>query len=185
MRTSRLGFLILLTCASFAWAAPNLSTSEAANHIGERATVCGVIASEHTATTSRGTATFIDLDKPYPNPVFTVLVWGSDRANVGNLPRTGRICATGTITEYRGIPEIIVHTGQDWYLPGKSSATPQSPLSNDRYYTNSAGQRVHSPANSSGGVPSGATAVCRDGTYSFSQHRGGTCSHHGGVGKWL
>jgi hypothetical protein len=33
--------------------------------------------------------------------------------------------------------------------------------------------------------PSGATAVCRDGTYSFSQHHSGTCSHHGGVSKWL
>lgn len=33
--------------------------------------------------------------------------------------------------------------------------------------------------------PAGATALCRDGTYSFSQHRRGTCSHHGGVKKWL
>lgn len=33
--------------------------------------------------------------------------------------------------------------------------------------------------------PAGATALCRDGTYSFSQHRRGTCSHHGGVEKWL
>jgi len=34
-------------------------------------------------------------------------------------------------------------------------------------------------------VPSGATARCRDGTYSFSRHRSGTCSHHGGVATWL
>ena len=33
--------------------------------------------------------------------------------------------------------------------------------------------------------PVGATAVCRDGTYSFSLHRSGTCSHHGGVTTWL
>jgi uncharacterized protein YgiM (DUF1202 family) len=33
--------------------------------------------------------------------------------------------------------------------------------------------------------PSGASAVCRDGTYSFSAHRRGTCSHHGGVSIWL
>ena len=30
----------------------------------------------------------------------------------------------------------------------------------------------------------GASAVCADGTYSFSQHRSGTCSHHGGVHWW-
>jgi len=33
--------------------------------------------------------------------------------------------------------------------------------------------------------PTGATARCRDGTYSFSRHRSGTCSHHGGVATWL
>lgn len=34
-------------------------------------------------------------------------------------------------------------------------------------------------------VPAGASAICRDGTYSYSQNRRGTCSHHGGVAKWL
>jgi len=33
--------------------------------------------------------------------------------------------------------------------------------------------------------PPGATAICRDGTFSFSLHRSGTCSHHGGVAQWL
>jgi hypothetical protein len=34
-------------------------------------------------------------------------------------------------------------------------------------------------------APPGATARCRDGTYSYSKHHSGTCSHHGGVAKWL
>jgi serine/threonine-protein kinase len=33
--------------------------------------------------------------------------------------------------------------------------------------------------------PPGATAICKDGTISFSQHQSGTCSRHGGVRKWL
>jgi Protein of unknown function (DUF3761) len=33
--------------------------------------------------------------------------------------------------------------------------------------------------------PPGATALCRDGTYSYSKHHSGTCSHHGGVKRWL
>jgi hypothetical protein len=33
--------------------------------------------------------------------------------------------------------------------------------------------------------PPGATARCRDGTYSYSKHRSGTCSQHGGVAQWL
>ena len=53
-----------------------------------------------------------------------------------------------------------------------------------RYYTNSAGQRVQSPTYYLT-PPRGATARCVDGTYSFSKNRRGTCSHHGGVAKWL
>lgn len=53
-----------------------------------------------------------------------------------------------------------------------------------KYYTNSYGDRVQSPTYYSS-TPTGATALCRDGTYSFSRSRRGTCSHHGGVAKWL
>ena len=52
-------------------------------------------------------------------------------------------------------------------------------------YVNSSGHVVHRPAHAVGGIPAGASARCRDGTYSFSEHRRGTCSHHGGVGAWL
>jgi Protein of unknown function (DUF3761) len=64
-------------------------------------------------------------------------------------------------------------------------ATAPGPCSAD-YYRNSDGVCVHRPVKSQdSGVPQGATAQCRDGSYSFSQHRSGTCSHHGGVAKWL
>lgn len=54
------------------------------------------------------------------------------------------------------------------------------------YYRNSNGVCVHRPVKTQDtSVPNGATAQCRDGSYSFSQHRRGTCSHHGGVAKWL
>jgi Protein of unknown function (DUF3761) len=51
-------------------------------------------------------------------------------------------------------------------------------------YINSKGQTVKRPE-SCASAPQGATAQCRDGTYSFSRSRRGTCSHHGGVAKWL
>lgn len=53
------------------------------------------------------------------------------------------------------------------------------------YYRNSDGVCVKRPVKNQDAVPQGATAQCRDGSYSFSQHRSGTCSHHGGVAKWL
>lgn len=58
--------------------------------------------------------------------------------------------------------------------------------SNDNTYVNTAGNTVHSPTYTENNVvPQGATAQCGDGTYSFSQSSRGTCSHHGGVSRWL
>ena len=75
--------------------------------------------------------------------------------------------------------------------PNSTTATPKSRpkqdpanCTNNGTYVNSQGQRVPRPENCSA-PPKGATAQCRDGTYSFSQSRRGTCSHHGGVAKWL
>jgi len=66
------------------------------------------------------------------------------------------------------------------------AAPDESDLDNHHSYTNREGQPVHSPAHSrSGAVPQGASAQCRDGTYSFSRHHRGTCSGHGGVAHWL
>lgn len=51
-------------------------------------------------------------------------------------------------------------------------------------YVNSSGHCVRRPVRANH-PPAGASARCRDGTYSFSEHRRGTCSHHGGVAQWL
>jgi hypothetical protein len=68
----------------------------------------------------------------------------------------------------------------------KAAEADEAQLTSHRHYTNSAGTEVHSPAKSTHDqVPAGASAKCRDGSYSFSQHRRGTCSHHGGVSIWL
>jgi hypothetical protein len=62
----------------------------------------------------------------------------------------------------------------------------ESNLSNHNTSKNRDGNIVHAPARSlSGKAPEGATARCRDGSYSFSRHHSGTCSRHGGVAQWL
>ncbi|WP_272866676.1 DUF3761 domain-containing protein [Mycobacterium tuberculosis] len=55
------------------------------------------------------------------------------------------------------------------------------------YYENVDGQCIPAPRQvpPGSGAPPGATAICRDGSYSFSTHRSGTCSRHGGVLSWL
>ena len=48
-------------------------------------------------------------------------------------------------------------------------------------YINVDGNCVPRPSD----TPSGASARCNDGSYSYSQNRRGTCSRHGGVAEWL
>ena len=91
--------------------AQTLTAAQAKAHIGENAMVCGKVAGEKTATSSKGEPTFINLDAAYLNQVFTILVWGDDRKNVGELPHVGsRVCATGMIQDYKGVPEIVVRS---------------------------------------------------------------------------
>ncbi len=88
------------------------TTEEASGHIGENATVCGIVSSGYYARSSRGKPTFINLDGRYPNQAFTVVIWGDHRSKFGQPERkyTGkRICVTGVIDMYRGIPQIIVN----------------------------------------------------------------------------
>ncbi len=76
-------------------------------------------------------------------------------------------------------PRYKSQSTQKYYK--ETAPVPESPVS---YYTNTYGNEVQSPTYYNA-QPSGASALCRDGTYSFSQSRRGTCSHHGGVDEWL
>ncbi len=116
-----------------------ITASEAEKHIGERATVCGRVVNATYARSSQGQPTFLNLDWPDPYPVFTVVIWGADRPNflgrryiqlsrpelVLQEPdrvrlgppqapemayRDKRICVTGRIESYQGVPEIIARS---------------------------------------------------------------------------
>jgi len=91
---------------------------------------------------------------------------------------------TGYIsTKYLSSQKVLtarVNTSNNTWTTSSSS----SYNSHNGYYRNCDGNWIPRPQYSNT-QPSGATAICRDGTYSFSAHRRGTCSHHGGVKVWL
>lgn len=89
-----------------------ITAHDAKDYIGQIKIVCGKVASTKYANKSRGKPTFLNLDKPYPNHIFIVLIWGSNRHKFSNPPevfyRDKSICVSGLIENYKGIPEIIV-----------------------------------------------------------------------------
>jgi DNA/RNA endonuclease YhcR with UshA esterase domain len=103
---------VIVLWAALGLAQTSISAAEAKKHVGEKATVCGEVASTHYATSSRGNPTFINLDKSYPNQIFTVLIWGTNRPKFGDPEeayRSKHICVTGKISDYKGVPEIIAY----------------------------------------------------------------------------
>jgi micrococcal nuclease len=104
--------IILFRFLSTAIAQETITPEDAAKFTGESKTVCGTVASAHYAAKVKGQPTSINLDKPYPNQVFTVLIWGSDRGKFEKPPETlysgKEICVMGMIQSYQGKAEIIV-----------------------------------------------------------------------------
>lgn len=113
----------------------------------------------------------------------------STSARVLTVIPKGTALQTGTCTTWCAVS----YSGQQGYVSKSVLSfrenTPTSPVPAGRLptsstYTNVDGQQIQRPVMSDA-APVGASAHCRDGTYSFSTHRRGTCSHHGGVEQWL
>jgi hypothetical protein len=104
---------------------------------------------------------------------------------------TGKCDSCWTISNLTGTGASQLRTRQ----PLRSKPTPRTnptPPSGGAgscptgWYLNVYGNCIPGPSPSPDlPVPGGPTAICRDGTYSYSQSRSGTCSHHGGVSSWL
>src|SRR5260370_31128320 len=85
MRTTRtLLFLMIGTVLVLpARAQKKLTAADAKDHVGETATVCGNVVSTRYASSTKGQPTFLNLDKPYPNQIFTAVIWRSNRTKFG------------------------------------------------------------------------------------------------------
>lgn len=97
-----------------------INADDAHKYVGQTKTVCGVVASTFYAYGSRGRPTFLNFSKSYPNQVFTIVIWGSDRGKFDQPPETlyqgKRVCVTGVIETYRGKPQIIVYEPSQIYI---------------------------------------------------------------------
>jgi hypothetical protein len=101
----------LVALGSPVLAADFISPADAINHVGQHALVCGKVVSTKHAQSARHSPTFLNLDKPYPNQVFTAVIWGNARPRFNPAPELLQghaICVSGTITPYKGRAEMEV-----------------------------------------------------------------------------
>jgi len=83
-----------------------ISTALATNYYEEEMVVTGRVVQ----VTSRPTVTFINLDKAGPQSPFTAVIFQSNLSAFGDLNQftNHTVAISGTITEYRGRPEIVL-----------------------------------------------------------------------------
>jgi len=89
-----------------------IPSAESQQHVGETATVCGLVASARYFESPDGARSYLNFDRPYPNQTFSVMIAGPNRARFKSPPEVlfneRTVCVTGPIIEYRGKPEIVV-----------------------------------------------------------------------------
>jgi hypothetical protein len=94
------------------WPAGAIGTEVAPQHVGQTATVCGVVVSAEWTPAAKGHPTFLNLDVPYPGARFNVVIWGEQRREwpVGAKPEVAlpgkTVCVTGVIETYLGVQQI-------------------------------------------------------------------------------
>ena len=97
-------------------------------------------------------------------------------------------CKDGTTSTSTGKGTCSGHGGVQKPSTSKpaAAATPAAAAATTPAAAKSSTASKSAPtATASNTDPTGATAKCKDGTYSKSQHHSGTCSSHGGVAEWL
>jgi len=106
-------FTLTLFVCQFAWAAKphGIAAKDAFRRIGDKATVCGVVANARYLKSSGREPTFLNLADTYPKHPFTVVIWGETRDQFDYPPESleGKsICVSGLIETYKGKPQIVV-----------------------------------------------------------------------------
>ena len=104
------------------------NTLQAKYHIGEECKVCGTVVATKYNEKGKGAPTYINIDKKFPNHVFTVTVWGDDRKNFSFEPELELmnkvICVSGVVKSFKNIPQITLHSeSQLEFLDEYSSGT--------------------------------------------------------------
>lgn len=93
--------------------APELSPADAAAHVGQKVTICGVVEDARFLEGARTQPTFLNFGGKFPRHQFTAVIFGKDRAAFGSPESTylgKRLCVWGPVTLFKGKPQIVLKT---------------------------------------------------------------------------
>jgi DNA/RNA endonuclease YhcR with UshA esterase domain len=108
-RKTLLALFAVICAASIIAQSSNYTPVEAAKHVGETATITGMVDGVHQS--GKGNI-FLNVGGKYPNQAFTAFIPSASAAQFSNPQQyEGRtVAVSGKITLYKGKPEIIVNS---------------------------------------------------------------------------
>ena len=85
-----------------------IGTADASKYYEETMVVTGKVVQ----VSIRPNVAILDMDKPYPDSPFTAVIFEENIAQFGDLQKLNNqnVEVSGTVTEYRGMPEIILES---------------------------------------------------------------------------
>jgi endonuclease G len=87
-----------------------INTVQAKYNIGTVSCVCGTVVS--TKYSEKSGSTFLNLDKKFPNTIFSVSIWEKDRTNFSYKPEEElymrKVCITGKVEMRNGVPTMSI-----------------------------------------------------------------------------
>ena len=97
----------------------NFNTEQASSKIGSTVSIVGKVVS--TKFISKSQSTFLNLDKEFPNQIFSITIWNNARRNFSFKPETAYdgkyIVVTGKVElDYKGVPTINVKSEEQIQL---------------------------------------------------------------------
>ena len=181
MRPSGLAFLALLAFAIPAGAQSTVcsdGSTSAATGRGACSAHGGVDAAATKAAAAKAKRA---ARKAQPGPIsykprVTAITCKDGTATAGGQGACSHHGGVGTVTTTK---TTIVPPPMSAPMPAPTTTTPRMSPPPART------SPIPEPRTRTSNSPAGASAQCRDGSYSYSAHRKGTCSHHGGVATWL
>jgi hypothetical protein len=104
------------TITSIAFSQVEVKTpGELKDHVGDSVKYCGKVASARLMDRTLNAPTFLNIDNPYPNQTFTVVIWKWDRANFQEKPEKfyldKNVCIYGKLELFKETQlQITIHS---------------------------------------------------------------------------
>jgi hypothetical protein len=97
-----------------AFSQKQISLDEIPGHVGDSVKVCGKILTGRYLDRSETGPTLLNMGKPFPDQLLTVVIYKKDRKNFDVIPETElidkEVCVSGVLVLYKERPQMVLYT---------------------------------------------------------------------------